>query len=117
MSQKQRLLSIGLELRTHGSCDIAVVEVPGAAATPTTGSEGAADLHNAANAISGYRSIECLLLKASNSRNRPKGVGGNFPVERPVHSGSDRSPIMSKHQSPATAVVRQQWRKESRMTP
>jgi hypothetical protein len=37
---------------------------------------------------------------------RPKGVSGNFPVEGPVHSGSGRSPIMSRNQSPATAVVR-----------
>ena len=34
-----------------------------------------------------------------NGASRPKGVGGNFSVERPVHSGSDRSPIMSRNHS------------------
>jgi len=49
---------------------------------------------------------ERLLVKGSNRRCRPKGVGGNFSVERPVHSGSDRSPIMSRNHSSATAVIR-----------
>ena len=45
--------------------------------------------------------------EAAYSRCRPKGVGGAFPVERPVHFGTIRSPKSSRCLSSATAVVRE----------
>ena len=40
--------------------------------------------------------LERPLSRSMAGSSRPKGVGGNFSVERPVHSGSDRSPVMSR---------------------
>jgi hypothetical protein len=54
----------------------------------------------------GMVSAERLHAKAADSRCRPKGVGGTLPAERTVHFGNGHSPIMSRNQSPATAVIR-----------